>query len=121
MAALDPMKSRVMEFVAAFVIVAFTAMEAFMTAAPYFGLSPGSADVATLAQQQTLVQTIMVAIISFLFGASVGTQKKDDALATQASTIATAQAALTPTPATPDVVLPAGAEVKVAAADPPKP
>ena len=31
--------------------------------APYFGLSPAGADVASIAQQQTLIQTIMVAII----------------------------------------------------------
>jgi hypothetical protein len=118
-AALDPNKSRVMEAVAAFVIISFTVMEGFITAAPYLGLSPQAADVATLAQQQTLVQTIMVAIISFLFGASVGTQKKDEAMAAQANTNAKLTDALTPT--TPVVPLAPGDAVKVAAtADPPK-
>lgn len=95
MAALDPTKSRVMEFVAAFVIVAFTAMEAFMTIAPYLGYSAAGGDIASLAQQQTLVQTIMVAIISFLFGASVSNQKKDDSINTLATTNAAVSSAAT--------------------------
>ncbi len=121
MAALDPTKSRVMEFVAAFVIIAFTGIEAFITVAPYVGLSPSGGDVATLAQQQTLIQTIIVAIISYLFGASVGTQKKDDSINTLANTNASAQAALVPTPP-PDLTVnvPAGQTAAVHA-EPAKP
>lgn len=119
MAALDPTKSRVMEFVAAFVIVGFTAMMAFITVAPYFGLAVATgSDAAIIAQHQTTIQNVTLAIVSFLFGASIGTQKKDDALATQATTIATAQAARNP-PAVPDIVVPQGDTVTVKAADSP--
>lgn len=90
MAALDPAKSRLMEGVAAFVIVGFTAMNAFITVAPYLGLTTSTADAAILAQHQTTISNITLAIISFLFGASVGTQKKDEAIKTLADTAAQA-------------------------------
>lgn len=96
MAALDPTKSRLMEWVAAFVIIGFTAMEAFITVAPYLGLTPAASDAAVLAQHQTTIQNITLAIIAFLFGASVGTQKKDEAINTLVNTTAAAQAAASP-------------------------
>lgn len=118
MAALDPSKSTTMQTVAAFVIVAFTSVECFITIAPYFGFVANAGD-AVVIQQQTLVQTIIVAIIGFLFGASVGTQKKDDTIQTLSNTAATAQAALTP--AAPAVVIQPGGSATVAASESPNP
>lgn len=116
MAALDPLKSRVMEFVAAFVIVGFTAMMAFITVAPYFHLVVGAGvDTAIISQHQTTIQNISLAIIGYLFGASVGTQKKDASINTLVNTNASAQAALSPV--IPEVTIPAGDTLSVKAGD----
>lgn len=110
MAALDPAKSRTMEYVAAMVIIGFTAMMAFITVAPYMGLTPTpNSDAAIIAQHQTTIQNVTLAIISFLFGASVGTQAAQSASATAANTQSKLVDALIPAPPAPvdpDVVVP---------------
>lgn len=119
MAALDPSKSATMERVAAFVIVSFTTMQGFITIAPYMGWVAMGSDAAILAQHQATIQNITISIISFLFGASVGTQKVQDAA--KATAEAASAVAKNSAPATPDVVIPPGGQATVAAADEPSP
>lgn len=74
------------------------ALVGFVTIAPYFGYYPKGTE-STLTLHLSIVQTILTVFImvaSFLFGTSVGSSKKDGALADQASTIQQAQSVLAP-------------------------
>lgn len=73
-------------------------MVAFVTAAPYLGYVPQGSE-STLTLHLSVVQTILnvfLLVAGFFFGTSVGTLKKDTAIADQASTIQQAQSVLAP-------------------------
>jgi hypothetical protein len=110
-----------MEWTAVFVIGLVTATEVFITIAPYLGLKPevDATLLSQISQQQTIMQNAFIAALGFLIGSSVGTRKKDDAIVTQANTIAAAQDKLPPVPGAPDksVPLAAGESVNVKAED----
>jgi hypothetical protein len=112
-----------MENVAAFVFVSITAMEIFLTVAPYFGMTPSSTDQTLTAQQQSIMNNVFISIVAFLVGASAASRAKDATIAAtvaaQATTIAKAQDALPPVPgATPTVSVPTGEAVTVKATEP---
>ena len=113
----SPANQRWMENVAAFLAVSIASTQIFITIAPYVGfvVSQGN-DLTLMAQQQTIIQNVFVAIVAFFFGASVGTRKKDEAINTLSSTAAKAQDALAPVPgASQTVPLAAGDAVTVKA------
>lgn len=88
-----------MDTVTAFVVIMVTITEVFITVAPYFGMALTIADPTLAAQQQAMMQTVFIAIISFLTGYNVATRKKDDVIGLQAATAAAVQAEKTvPTP-----------------------
>ncbi len=96
MDAAAPATPKWMDNVAAFVVVAVTSAEVFTTVAPYFGMTPVTSDSTLTAQQAAIMQNVFIAIVAFLTGSSVATRKKDDTIATMATTTAQAQAALAP-------------------------
>ncbi len=70
-----------LDSVGAFVAVSVTALVAFQTIAPYFLTIPQEAE-AIIGQQQTMLQTVFIAVVSFFFGASLGGRQKDRAIGT---------------------------------------
>lgn len=68
-----------------FVGVALTLMTAFITVAPFFIAVPeGSQRV--IDQQQTMLQTVFIALTSFLYGTSVGKKKDGETIQMLADT-----------------------------------
>lgn len=87
----------------------------FMTVAPYtFVVAPSAARL--IDQQQTILQSIFMVLVGYLWGNSAGNKTKDSTIETLASTAATAQAALTPL-AEPSVTLEPGQTATVAATE----
>ncbi len=82
--------------VGAFVLCMLTAAFMVVTVGPYFGLHPQSVDLTVAANQNAVVNNLFIAAVAFFIGGSVTSRKKDDAINTQASTIAKAQDALAP-------------------------
>lgn len=115
----------VMEWLAVFVGVTLMGMLAFTTGAPYVCAwsAPKCVIPADLVRQidqtQNTIQNLSLILFGFLFGASVGTRMKDNAIAVQAQTIKSAQDALPPVPGAVDatVTIPAGGTATVTAED----
>lgn len=100
MSILDPNKpSIILERVAAVGIVWVFAMMSFVLVLPYaanyIGLELSDADRATVNTIVTAINNAFVWVLGFLYGQSVGSRAKDQAINTLANTTATAQAAAT--------------------------
>jgi hypothetical protein len=79
----------------------------FMTVAPYvFVINPISQRL--IDQQQTILQSIFMVLVGYLWGNSAGNKSKDHAIGTLADTAKAAQAALAPVADKADVVLKPG-------------
>ena len=115
---LDPTTSPLIERTGAIVAVTVLILMGLCLLLPYaaahYGLQINDSDHAALSQIQTTIGNVFVAIVSFFFGASAGTKKKDDTVATLAATNAKAQDALAPLPsAVPTVPVAPGDKVVV--------
>jgi len=91
-----PDKPAWLDPVGAFVLCMLTIAFMIVTVGPYFGLHPMSNDSTIAANQNAVVNNLFIAAVSFFIGGSVSSRKKDDAISSQASTIAKAQNALAP-------------------------
>lgn len=75
--------------------IALVANMTFMTVAPYvFAISPVSQRL--IDQQQTILQSIFMVLVGYLWGNSAGNKTKDNAIGALADTAKAAQAALNP-------------------------
>jgi hypothetical protein len=93
--------------------IALVANMTFMTVAPYvFLITPVSQRL--IDQQQTILQSIFMVLVGYLWGNSAGNKSKDHAIGTLADTAKAAQAALTPN-AAPTVTLEPGESATVKA------
>ena len=122
---LDPTTSPLIEIVGAFVAVMVLVLMGLCLLLPFFaaryGLQISSSDQAALSQIETTISNVFVAVVSFFFGASAGTRKKDEAIGTLAATAAKAQDALAPLPgATPSIPVEPGDKVVVEGKEPKK-
>lgn len=88
--------SKWMNFIGGFLAVAVTIIVSAQTIIPYF-FSIAEANASLIGQQQTLFQNVFIMVISFFFGASVGTRLKDSTIDTLTNTNAAAQATVLPT------------------------
>lgn len=91
----DPHPSAFVERLGMIVACALVAMEVFMTVAPYF-LSAPQSSVRLIDQQQTILQSVFLVLVGYLWGNSAGNKAKDSTIEKQAVTIQAAQAALAP-------------------------
>lgn len=81
--------------------VALVACMCFTTAAPYFMTIP-PASIRLIDQQQTILQSILMVLVGYLWGNSAGNKSKDATIEKQAHTISqAAQSALAAAPSTP--------------------
>lgn len=88
----------------------------FTTMAPYFiVINPTS--VRLIDQQQTILQSVFMVLVGYLWGNSAGNKSKDATIEKQAHTISEAQSALV-APAAPTVTLAPGDTATVKATDP---
>lgn len=98
----DPTTSPLIERTGAFVAITVLFLMGWCLILPYitayFSLQISDSDHAALSQIETTISNVFVAVVSFFFGASAGTRKKDDTLATLANTAAKAQDALPAVP-----------------------
>lgn len=94
--------------------IALVVNMSFMTCAPYFWAINDNAQ-RLIDQQQTILQSIFMVLVGYLWGNSAGNKSKDTAIETLANTAAVAQAALTPA-ADPTLTLAPGETATVAAA-----
>lgn len=126
MTVLDITRSPLLERVGALVAVWILGLETLCVLLPYmavyFQLEMDEPTRAMIAQTQTTIQTVFIAVAAFFFGASVGTRQAADtankqatANAVNAATIGATIAAAAPTPAKPDVTLKPGDSVEVSA------
>lgn len=83
---LTPDQQRLLEWMAAFLVVAFVSLFAFVTIAPYFMTVPPERH-QLIIQQITTIQNIMLAVVSFFFGQSSGNLKKDQTISTLAKSM----------------------------------
>jgi hypothetical protein len=91
--------------------VALVLNMSFMTVAPYvFTISPVAQRL--IDQQQTILQSIFMVLVGYLWGNSAGNKTKDDTIGTLATTAKSAQEALAPVKE-PDVILKEGESVTV--------
>lgn len=67
----------------------------FTTVAPYFLPIPANS-VRLIDQQQTILQSVFMVLVGYLWGNSAGNKSKDATIEKQASTLQAAQAALAP-------------------------
>lgn len=86
----------------------------FTTVAPYFLPLP-PASVRLIDQQQTILQSVFMVLVGYLWGNSAGNKMLAETANLQAKTAQTAGAALAPIP---EVTIPAGDSVTVKATDP---
>jgi hypothetical protein len=117
-AKLDPALSPIIERTGAFVAITVIVLMGMCLLLPFlaahYQLKINDADHAALSQIETTISNVFVAVVSFFFGASAGTRKKDEAVATLAATAAKAQDALPPVNgAAPSVPVEVGAKVVV--------
>ncbi len=95
--------------------IALVAMMAFTTVAPFYVAIP-QASVRLIDQQQTILQSVFLVLVGYLWGNSAGNKSKDNAIETLARTAQTAGEALAP--AAPVVELAPGERATVKAEDP---
>jgi hypothetical protein len=93
---------------------ALVACMVFTTAAPYFLPLPPTS-VRLIDQQQTILQSVFMVLVGYLWGNSAGNKAKDSTIETLAKTAQTAGEALAPTPT---VQLAPGEQATVKAEDP---
>lgn len=87
--------------------IALVANMTFMTVAPYvFTIVPISQRL--IDQQQTILQSIFMVLVGYLWGNSAGNKTKDNAIGALADTAKAAQAALAPIPDKPDLIVKPG-------------
>jgi hypothetical protein len=95
---LDPTTSPLIERTGAFVAVTVVCLMGWCLVLPYitayFNIQVSDADHAAQNQIQTTISNVFVAVVSFFFGASAGTRKKDETIQTLATTADKAQNAL---------------------------
>lgn len=65
-----------LEAMAAFLVIAFVLLFAWVTIAPYFLVIPIESQ-QLIVQQITTIQNVMLAVVAFFFGQSSGNLKKD--------------------------------------------
>lgn len=75
--------------------IALVACLCFTTAAPYFLIIP-QPSIRLIDQQQTILQSVFMVLVGYLWGNSAGNKSKDATIEKQAHTIAEAQSALAP-------------------------
>lgn len=109
---MTPAHTSAMEKLGLFVGVMLTLMVAFVTVAPFFVAAPEVGQ-RLIDQQQTMLQTVFIALASFLYGTSVGNRQKDSTIDTLARTAQTAGVALSG--GTDSIVLPPGASATATA------
>lgn len=90
---------------------------AFTTVAPYFIPLP-PASVRLIDQQQTILQSVFMVLVGYLWGNSAGNRTKDTTIETLAKTAQTAGAALAEPAQGPVVALAPGEQATVKADDP---
>ncbi len=90
--------------------VSLVAMMAFTTVAPFYIAIP-QASVRLIDQQQTILQSVFLVLVGYLWGNSAGNKAKDSAVEKLVAT----NAALAPAPAGPTVELAAGESATVKA------
>lgn len=84
--------------------VSLMACMVFTTVAPYILPIPGPS-IRLIDQQQTILQSILMVLVGYLWGNSAGNKSKDATIEKQAHTIHQAQTALTDSkPAAPDPI-----------------
>jgi hypothetical protein len=93
---------------------ALTALFAFETIAPYF-LSIPQSSLRLIDQQQTILQSVFMVLVGYLWRDAEGSRVKNETIATLAKTAQNAGAALA-APPTPDVTLQPGDTATVSAA-----
>lgn len=74
--------------------ISLMACMVFTTVAPYFMPIPGPS-IRLIDQQQTILQSILMVLVGYLWGNSAGNKSKDATIDKQAYTIQQAQSALT--------------------------
>lgn len=121
-ARLDPTTSPLIERTGAIVAITVLMLMGLCLILPFvaahYNLQISSSDQAALSQIETTISNVFVAVVSFFFGASAGTRKKDDTVATLAATAAKAQDALPPVPGvSPTVPVSPGEKVVVEGKD----
>jgi hypothetical protein len=94
--------------------ISLVACMMFTTAAPYFMTIP-PASIRLIDQQQTILQSVLMVLVGYLWGNSAGNKSKDATIEKQAHTILEAQSALVPPPA---VTLAPGESATVKADEP---
>lgn len=94
--------------------VALVGCMCFTTAAPYFMTIP-PASIRLIDQQQTILQSVLMVLVGYLWGNSAGNKSKDATIEKQAHTIAEAQSALSPAPS---VTLEPGQSTTIKAEEP---
>lgn len=97
--------------------ISLMACMVFTTAAPYFIPIPQQS-IRLIDQQQTILQSILMVLVGYLWGNSAGNKSKDATIEKQAQTIQQAQSALAPAEAAPVVTLDPGESATVKATDP---
>lgn len=91
----NPPSSAFVERLGMIVGVALVVLMAFTTIAPFFIAIPQSS-VRLIDQQQTILQSVFMVLVGYLWGNSAGNKTKDATIEKQAGAIQAAQAALAP-------------------------
>ena len=105
---MEPPSSAFAERLGLIVGIALVANMTFMTVAPYlFTILPISQRL--IDQQQTILQSIFMVLVGYLWGNSAGNKTKDSTIGALADTAKAAQAALAPLGSTDSTVVPVAA------------
>lgn len=111
---IHPPSNQFVERLGTIVGVTLVVCFAFTTAAPYF-LPINPTSVRLIDQQQTILQSVFMVLVGYLWGNSAGNKTKDSTIETLAKTAQTAGAALAPT--TEGIVIGPGESATAVASD----